>query len=340
MKKITLLFLLSICGFATMAQEVFYKGTIATNVSIGLGNNASGFGMGFPPVSLAVDYGIVDNLIMGENGSIGIGGYFGFATNGERYDLFGYSYKARYTRMAFGVRGTFHYQFLDKLDTYAGLMLGLYTYSWKYDYSGSYDPYDYYYYGLNNNSNSSDFAFSAFVGARYYFNDNLGVNAEVGYGFTYLSAGITYRINTREYGTSEYTNGEGSLFGSLDIEALRNNKAVVLDNITFEKNSSKLSASSEDGINTIVNFMNTYPDAVVIIDGHTDDTGDPDYNMSLSKMRADSVKAALVEKGVAEGRIKTEGYGATKPLYPNDSEENRALNRRVELKGTSINSPF
>ncbi len=333
MKKITLMIILSFCGLVTMAQEVFYKGTIATNVSIGLGNNVSGLGMGFPPMSLAVDYGIVDNLIMGENGSIGIGGYFGFATNGERYDYFGISYKARYTRMAFGVRGTFHYQFLDKLDTYAGLMLGLYTYRWKYNWMDSYDPYyNYYdYYGLNNSS-TADFAFSAFVGARYYFNDNFGVNAELGYGFTYLSAGITYRINTRQYGTSEYNSKGSSLFGSLDIEALRNNKAVVLDNITFEKNSSKLSASSEDGINTIVNFMNTYPDAVVIIDGHTDDTGDPDYNMSLSKMRADSVKAALVEKGVAEGRIKTEGYGATRPIRPNDSEENRALNRRVELK--------
>lgn len=330
MKRLTLLLILSFLGLASMAQEVFYKGTIATNVSIGLGNSVTGFGLGLPPVSLAVDYGIVDNLIMGENGSIGIGGYLGFATNGERYDYFGYSYKARYTRMAFGVRGTFHYQFLDKLDTYAGLMLGLYTYSWKYDYSGSYDPYDDYYYGLNNNSNSSDFAFSAFVGARYYFNDNFGVNTEIGYGFTYLSAGLTYRINTREY-SKGFHNAEGS-FGSIDINALKNDQAVILENITFKSNSSELSPSSEEGINTIVNFMNTYPDAVVIIDGHTDDTGDPDYNMSLSKMRTDSVKAALVEKGVAEGRIKTEGYGATRPLYPNDSEENRALNRRVELK--------
>lgn len=329
MKKITLLFLLCFCGFVTMSQEVFYKGTIATNVSIGLGNNVSGFGLGFPPVSLAVDYGIVDNLIMGENGSIGIGGYFGFATNGKTYNYLDYSYKARYTRMAFGVRGTFHYQFLDKLDTYAGLMLGLYTYNWKYDWSGNYH-YDYYY--SPRNSNTSDFAFSAFVGSRYYFNDNWGINAEVGYGFTYLSAGITYRINTRKYNTSPYKDDRSSLFDNLDIEALRNNKSVILDNITFESNSSELSASSENGINSIVNFLNTYPDAVVIIDGHTDDTGDPGYNMSLSKMRANSVKAALVEKGIAEDRIKTEGYGATRPLRPNDSEENRALNRRVELK--------
>ena len=329
MKRLTLLFILSFLGLASIAQEVFYKGTIATNVSLGLGNSVTGFGLGLPPVSLAVDYGIIDNLIMGENGSIGIGGYFGCATNGKRYDYFGYSYKARYTRMAFGVRGTFHYQFLDKLDTYAGLMLGLYTYSWKYDFSDSFDPYYDYYYGPNN-SNSSDFAFSAFVGARYYFNDNFGVNTEIGYGFTYLSAGLTYRINTREY-SKGFHNAEGS-FGSIDINALRNDQTVILENITFKSNSSELSPSSEEGINSVVNFLNTYHDAVVIIDGHTDDTGDPEYNMTLSKMRADAVKEALVEKGIAGGRIKTEGYGATRPLYPNDSEENRALNRRVELK--------
>lgn len=329
MKKIYLLFLLSFFGFAATAQDVFYQGTVATNVSVGLGGNVAGYGLGLPPISLAVDYGIVDNLINGENGSIGIGGYLGFATNGRNYNYFGLSYKARYTRMAFGVRGTFHYQFLDKLDTYAGLMLGLYSYSWKYDWADSYDPYYSSYY--QDNTRSSEFAFSAFAGARYYFKENLGVNAEIGYGFTYLSAGLTYRINTREY-SKGFHNVDGSLFGGIDINALRNNQSVILDNITFESNSSELSPSSEDGINSIVNFLNTYPEAVVIIDGHTDDTGDPEYNMTLSKMRADAVKKALVEKGVAGGRIKTEGYGATRPLYPNDSEENRALNRRVELK--------
>lgn len=326
MKKRTLLLLL-MCFFAVglKAQEVFYKGTIAANASVGLGSY-NNYGMGIPPLSLAVDVGIINNLI-GNNGSIGIGGYIGFATNSNSYGYYTNYYKSTVTRMCFGIRGTFHYQFLDKLDTYAGLMLGLYTYKWKYDWSDSY--YDYY---SPNNTKTSDFAFSVFAGARYYFNEKFGVNAEIGYGFTYLSAGITYRINTREYDASSRNNDGSSLFGNLDIEALRNNKSVILDNITFESNSSELSASSENGINTIVNFMNTYPEAVVIIDGHTDDTGDPDYNMSLSKMRANSVKAALIEKGVAEGRIKTEGYGATKPLRPNDSEENRALNRRVELK--------
>ena len=169
------------------AQDVFGKGTIATNVSIGLGSyNYYGYKVGIPPLSVAVDAGIIDNLI-GDNGSIGIGGYVGFATYSYTYNYYAdYYYKASMTRMCLGVRGTFHYQLTDRLDTYAGLMLGMYTYSWRYT-----DNYDDYYNDYYRNTNSTSFAFSPFVGTRYYMSSNFGFNAEIGYGFTYISAGIT-----------------------------------------------------------------------------------------------------------------------------------------------------
>jgi outer membrane protein OmpA-like peptidoglycan-associated protein len=68
------------------------------------------------------------------------------------------------------------------------------------------------------------------------------------------------------------------------------------------------------------------------VGGHTDNQGARDYNMKLSGKRADAVKAWLVGKGVAAGRITTAGYGDTRPLVPNTSDENKAKNRRVELK--------
>jgi outer membrane protein OmpA-like peptidoglycan-associated protein len=68
------------------------------------------------------------------------------------------------------------------------------------------------------------------------------------------------------------------------------------------------------------------------IGGHTDNQGARDYNMKLSARRADAVKAWMVAKGIAASRMTTAGYGDTRPLVPNTTDENKARNRRVELK--------
>jgi len=70
----------------------------------------------------------------------------------------------------------------------------------------------------------------------------------------------------------------------------------------------------------------------VEIQGHTDNIGSAAYNMKLSRKRAESVKSYLDKKGIYSTRLKSEGYGFAKPVVPNTTPENRALNRRVELK--------
>ena len=189
-RKLMLIAVVLLLGLTNVkAQDLFSKGAIAVNASIGLGNY-SGYNMGIPPLSLSADVGVIDNLI-GDNGSVGVGGYVGFATNSYTYNYYSnYYYKATVTRMCFGVRGTFHYQLNDKLDTYAGLMLGLYTYSYSYKDNYNDDYYKNYYSNLNH----SDIAFSAYVGTRYYFSRTMALNAEVGYGFTYISAGLTFKL--------------------------------------------------------------------------------------------------------------------------------------------------
>jgi OmpA-OmpF porin, OOP family len=68
------------------------------------------------------------------------------------------------------------------------------------------------------------------------------------------------------------------------------------------------------------------------ISGHTDSTGDAQKNKDLSQRRADSVKKVLVEKYGADGaRISTKGWGADQPVAPNETEEGRSVNRRVEI---------
>ena len=74
------------------------------------------------------------------------------------------------------------------------------------------------------------------------------------------------------------------------------------------------------------------------LSAHTDDKGSDDYNNKLSDQRAASVAAYIVSKGIDPARLVSKGYGKTQPLVPNTNDENRAKNRRVELKILSTNS--
>jgi outer membrane protein OmpA-like peptidoglycan-associated protein len=74
------------------------------------------------------------------------------------------------------------------------------------------------------------------------------------------------------------------------------------------------------------------PTLPIEISGHTDDVGKDNDNLILSQKRAKSVLDYLVLKGVNPMKIKSEGYGKTRPFLPNNSEENRRLNRRIEVK--------
>lgn len=77
--------------------------------------------------------------------------------------------------------------------------------------------------------------------------------------------------------------------------------------------------------------MNENPTMEIEIEGHTDDVGSDAANLTLSRNRAKSVMDYLVSKGVNAGRMKSNGFGETKPIADNKSDEGRALNRRVQF---------
>jgi outer membrane protein OmpA-like peptidoglycan-associated protein len=77
--------------------------------------------------------------------------------------------------------------------------------------------------------------------------------------------------------------------------------------------------------------MKTNAGMVIEISGHTDNQGAADYNLRLSESRAKSVVTNLIAAGIPASRLKFKGYGATKPAVANDTEANRALNRRIEM---------
>ena len=106
---------------------------------------------------------------------------------------------------------------------------------------------------------------------------------------------------------------------------------VQLVNIQFEFNSSALTPDSEEGVEMLKAFLESHPEIAVELAGHTDNVGSDAYNLKLSQERAEVVRQALVDKGIAPERLTAKGYGATKPIYPNDTDGHRAMNRRTEM---------
>ena len=89
---------------------------------------------------------------------------------------------------------------------------------------------------------------------------------------------------------------------------------------------------TEKRIDDLVAFMLKYPKEKLVVEGHTDNSGETDYNMVLSEQRAQRVKQLMVEKGANSERILTMGYGESKPIVPNNSKANMEKNRRVVFR--------
>ena len=107
---------------------------------------------------------------------------------------------------------------------------------------------------------------------------------------------------------------------------------VAVYGIYFDFDKSDLKIGSEKMLMEIVKLMKGYPDMKIEIQGHTDSVGNRDYNLKLSGIRAETVKSFIVLYGIDPSRMTTKGYGPEMPVASNDTEEGRALNRRVELK--------
>jgi outer membrane protein OmpA-like peptidoglycan-associated protein/tetratricopeptide (TPR) repeat protein len=107
---------------------------------------------------------------------------------------------------------------------------------------------------------------------------------------------------------------------------------IVLNNLLFDTGSARLKPESEVEVLAVYNFLKTYADLRIKINGHTDNTGGADANQKLSEARAKTLYDALLSKGITASRMKYQGFGATKPISNNESESGRALNRRTELE--------
>jgi hypothetical protein len=179
-----LLVSLFVLGFwVANAQEVA-KGDKIVNLGVGLGTalySGSGYTGTVPPVSGSLEVVIKDDLFDGQ-GAVGIGGYLGYASYKWMYSGWGW----KYSNIIIGPRGYLHYSLIDKLDTYVGAMIGYNIVSSK-ETGNSIPGYDY-------SASSGGVIFSGFVGARYFFNDNVAGIVELGSGIAYLNLGVALRL--------------------------------------------------------------------------------------------------------------------------------------------------
>ncbi len=161
--------------------------------------------------------------------------------------------------------------------------------------------------------------------------------------------GTYYMVLTEGSEYALYVNKKGYIFKSLAfnygtnntlepvtidvyLDPVRPGAATTLNNIFFNTGEHEIQPKSETELNRVVQFLQENPEVRIEVAGHTDDVGNAVYNQQLSERRAQAVYEYLIKAGVSSDRLKAKGYGQTRPMVVNDSEENRQRNRRIEFR--------
>lgn len=147
------------------------------------------------------------------------------------------------------------------------------------------------------------------------------VGAAAGAGVGYNWGAIKNRLagNTAGTGTQITEQPDGSL------------KVAIPSSVSFDTDSATIKPSFRTVLDNVAQTISQQPDLSANVVGHTDSTGNPNYNMTLSQRRAQSVASYLSDRGVSRSRLTAEGRGQTQPVADNATEAGRAQNRRVEI---------
>lgn len=158
-----------------------------------------------------------------------------------------------------------------------------------------------------------------------------GTGRIIGAGIGGVAGGVVgYKMDQQIKELKEQTAGSG-----VDVTEVDNGQAILVnlpDGVTFDVDSSTLKPQFRSTLDQIAQSLQTYPDSLIDVYGHTDSTGSDQYNQALSQRRAQTVADYLGMRGVSAARIRSQGYGETMPVATNDTDTGRALNRRVEIK--------
>lgn len=172
-------------------SQSFDKGDNVIGLGIGIGGHygvsSSGYSSQTPAFGVMYEKGMRWNA---GPGIIGLGGYLGYKSLRYKATAGFYSYDWKWTYTIIGIRGGYHYEFLEKLDTYGGLLLSYNVVSFSDKTVSTINGIPYVY----NGASASGIELSLYLGGRYYFSDQWGAFAELGYGITYLQLGVVYKF--------------------------------------------------------------------------------------------------------------------------------------------------
>ena len=130
----------------------------------------------------------------------------------------------------------------------------------------------------------------------------------------------------------QFTDDSAMVIRNFIMKKMEVGVKMVMDNILFNTGNATLRPESFAALNKLVNLLKENPNVKIEVSGHTDNTGSASTNKTLSKNRALTVRNYLISQGIAGERVQYEGYGFDRPIAPNNTEEGRAANRRVEIE--------
>lgn len=125
---------------------------------------------------------------------------------------------------------------------------------------------------------------------------------------------------------------KGKNVAQFDNKKILVGETISLNHVMFDQGKAELRNESKIELDKVVAFLNANMNAEIELSGHTSSEGEPNYNRSLSYKRVKACKDYILLQGTDAGRIIAIGYGPDRPVAPNDTEENRAKNRRVEMR--------
>ena len=150
----------------------------------------------------------------------------------------------------------------------------------------------------------------------------------------YLADTAAYTLHIAQVGYEEYEAPIAHIGDSMHVvlTPIKKGEVFVMRNLHFATNKTRILSSSEEALEALYSYLERNPEIRIKIMGHTDNVGKDAANQRLSEGRANAVRADLIKRGIDETRIEAEGYGETRPIDTNDTEEGRQNNRRVEVE--------
>ena len=149
-------------------------------------------------------------------------------------------------------------------------------------------------------------------------------------GWFIISASAEGYLNTTD-SVNYSSDNQTLLTKDLYLKPIEIGATVRLENIFFDFDKTTLKSESFVELDKVVEFLINNPSVEIEIAGHTDSKGSDDYNLNLSQGRAEAVVSYLIDNGIDDFRLIAQGYGETRPLETNNTDEGRAVNRRVEF---------